>query len=251
MPPAPCLSVLVLTEDGSDHAHDTLRVLVKRLFAYLDERCQTQKIDFQPPNEASRREVVANTFAERKRSDRVRLYQYLAAHLRDDQAFVVHHVDADRRWDDRYKDPSVKVDQVRREVLPHVRTILSKFYADLELDRRLERYLLLVPYWELEAWLYQHTDLAEKLCREHTQCRGQHAPLLAAWRDDRGALDDREDPSDLLPCAGKRHNKELAAGIPLKPVIGAGKSLAAAVETLLACEPLLDALARTYEAPSS
>lgn len=252
MPARPVFSVMLLSEDGSHRAGPTLKSLLKHVFRFIDERCQTHRIDFQPPTDRDVQHIlIANQWSDRRRSERVKLYRFLSTQLDDADAFVIHHIDADRRWSERDSDPPVHVTRVPTEVLAHVRTILSKKYSDAEIDERLQRYLLLVPYWELEAWLYQHTAVAERLCREHPSCRGSHAALLAEWRDDRSKLDDCEDPEALLrPCVGKQHNEALAGpGYPIKDVVAADTSLAAAVHEFFHCEPLLDALARTYAPP--
>ncbi|WP_293272466.1 hypothetical protein [Nannocystis sp.] len=48
-------------------------------------------------------------------------------------------------------------------------------------------------------------------------------------------------------CLGKRHNDTLLEGYPTADVVAANTSLAAAVNTLLACDALLRAIERTYE----
>lgn len=246
---AAAFSVFILSEDGSEYAPDTLKALLKHIFRFIDERCRTHRIDFQPPDDPEvRRVLVANQWTGRKRSERVSLYKYLAERLRDDAAIIVHHIDADVRWSDRSRTPPLNASLVPDAIRKHVRALLARFYSDAELDRRLARYLLLVPYLELEAWLYQHTELALDLCRQHPTCRGRHAERLASWRADRSLLDDESDPEQSLPCIGKKHNKDLAGpGYPIKEVVAAERSLAAAVAEFFECEPLLDALARTYE----
>lgn len=253
-PDAPAFSVLLLSEDGGNHVTTTLKSLLRHIFRYIDERCQTHRIDFQPPDQDDvRRILVANQWVNRRRSERVALYKYLAERLRDDAAFIVHHIDADRRWRDRRTDLRKPLDRVPAEIVAHVRVILSKFYTHADLDERLRRYLLLVPYWELEAWLYQNTEVALRLCLAHPSCRGSHAALLQEWREDRQRLDDEEHPEERLrPCVGKEHNETLASGgFPAREVAAAGTSFAAAVENFFECPPLLDALARTYASPPS
>lgn len=250
----PAFTVFVLSEDGSEHAPEVIKRLLKSMFRFIDERCQTHRIGFQPPDDPDvRRVVIANQFLNRTRRERVSLYKYLAERLRSDDAFIVHHIDADVPWGRREQTPPEKVDRIPREILAHVRTFLSKFYSDSEIEERLRRYLVLVPYHELEAWLYQHTDVALRLCREHPACRGRHAALLADWKANRGLLDERDDLEGCLqPCVGKHHNEDLAGpAYPIKDVVDAEKSLAAAVQNFFECTPLLDALGRTYLSPSS
>jgi hypothetical protein len=249
-PPDPIFSVLVLTEDRKPRATAVVRDLTKRLFTCLDERCQTHKIRFDPPEPWTDGLTTANLFQSRRHPDRVRFFQYVAATLRNDNAFVVHHVDADRRWDDRLTNPSANAAAVETDLVPHVRAILSRFYSEAEIDARLTRYLRLVPHWEIEAWLYQNTERAARLCPGPPRCQRQPSgrEQLAGWRADRPALDEVEHPSEAL-CLGKRHNDDLVVGFPTAAVVAAKQALAAAADAVLACDPLLRAIQRTYEPP--
>jgi hypothetical protein len=112
------------------------------------------------------------------------------------------------------------------------------------------RYLCLLPHWEIESWLYQNTERAAPLCPGPPRCRREPAcrDRLDEWRKNREALDEVAHPSDQL-CLGKRHNSELVHAYPTAAVVAAGKSLAAAVDAMLACDDLLHAIQRTHETP--
>ena len=128
---------------------------------------------------------------------------------------------------------------------PQARALLALKGVTAEaVEAMLKRYLRLVPYREIEAWLYQNTERARALACRRPQC-GCLA-RLDAWRDDRGLLDEVLDPPGALPCVGKRHNNDLAAGVPVAEVYRADKSLAASVDAMLECDALLHALERTY-----
>ncbi|MBK9754229.1 MAG: hypothetical protein IPO88_12115 [Nannocystis sp.] len=241
----PAFSVLVLTEDGSPRALETIELLVKKMFRHLDPCCDNHRIRFEPGNDQAREVLTANQFKNPRHRYLRLLYGYIATQLVLPDRFVFHHVDADRRWSDRKRKPSENAAAVERDILTHVRLRLQgEKLPDAEIDRLMTRYFTLVPYWELEAWLYQNTDRALQLCRHTADCRCPE--LLAAWRADRSLLDDVAHPSDQL-CLGKRHNDALLEGYPTADVIAANTSLAAAVNTLLACDALLRAIERTYE----
>ena len=243
----PCLSVLVLTEDNGKDAFATVQGLTKKLLVHLDERCQTQRISFEPANEDMRGLLAANQFTNRRDSRRRRLYQIIAAQLRLEDGFVVHHVDADRTWKNRERSPSPNAAAIQTDILDHVRALYRlNGLNDAEIDANLSRFFRLVPYWEIEAWLYQNTERALGFCQRRPDC--DCPALLAAWRRDRALLDEQPHPSDLL-CFGKRHNHDLLHAFPTADVIAAGKSLAAAIDPMLACDPLLHAIERTYHAP--
>lgn len=240
----PAFSVLVLTEDGSPHAAQTLELLVKKMFRHLDSNCDNHRIRFEPGNDQAREILTANQFKNPRHRHLRLLYGYIATQLVLPNHFVFHQVDADRRWSDRKRKPSENAAAVERDILAHVRLRLrGENLPDAEIDRLLTRYFSIVPYWELEAWLYQNTERALTLCRRTAECRCP--TLLAEWQADRSRLDDVAHPSDQL-CLGKRHNDALLAGYPTTDVIAANTSLAATINALLECPALLDAIERTY-----
>lgn len=247
-PPAKVLSILALTEDGGKDgkvAFETVSILTKRLLRHLDDRCQTQRIAFEPATDAARQVLIANNYTNRRDPRRRQLYQLIAAQLRLGDGFVVHHFDADRTWGERDRDAPLDAKPVQTEILAHVRALLAlKGVTNEAVEAMLERYLRLVPYREIEAWLYQNTERARALACGHTDCGC--LVRLDAWRDDRGLLDEVLDPPTALRCIGKRHKHDLAAGVPVAAVYRADKSLTASVDAMLACDALLHALERTY-----
>jgi hypothetical protein len=243
----PVCTILVFTEDSSKTALTTLAALTKKLLRHIDSYCETHRIRFEPANDEAREILTANQFKNPGHGRRFQLYRYIATQLTIENRFIVHHVDADRTWSTRGTAPSENAAAIQRNILAHVHRVLAERFSAEEIERRLVRFLRLVPYWELESWLYQNTERANDLGPHRPDCRC--AELLAAWRADRALLDEQPHPSDTL-CIGKQHNDELVQGFPTAEVYAAGKSLAAAVDAMLECEPLLHAIQRTY-APST
>lgn len=247
--PAKQLSVLVLTEDGGKDgksAFETVTALTKKLLTYLDPGCETHRIAFEPANDDAREVLVANQYTNRRDPRRRRLYQVIAAQLRLGDGFVVHHFDSDRTWRERDPEHPLEAKPVQKEILDHVRVLLaSRGVSDVEIDEMLGRYFRLVPYREIEAWLYQNTVKARPLACGLPPCGC--IQQLENWRADRGLLDEDADPPAALPCVGKRHNLALVTGFPVAEVYAAGKSLAAALDAMLGCDALLHAIQRTYE----
>jgi len=224
-------SVLLLTEDGSKHAPTVLELLTRRLFRHLDDRCDTSRINFEPPDPEARSMFTGNAWMEHRR-DRVRVHNYVAQKLHNDRGFVVHHVDADQTWQQyTTQTPKPQVTKLDSLLLTPVRKILHADYKKrapdnsdaartAEVEARMVRFFRLVPCWEIEAWLYQNTERALRLCKQRSTCRCEE--LLAQWRADRRLLDEQDNPSDQL-CLGKDHNKELAQGLPVAEVYAASK----------------------------
>lgn len=242
---------LVLTEDGGPNgknAFETVRRLTAKLFTYIDSSLNTNEIDFEPATEEARKVLVSNQWVAPDHPQRYRLHQFLAAQLRLDNGFVVHHFDGDSRWGDRNHDEPLEAKPVQAELLNHVRVILEGKEKNLErVDRMMLRYLRLVPYREIEAWLYQNTEKVRAFTCGRPACGCLRQ--LDEWREDRGLLDESDDPAKALPCVGKSHNKELVRGFPTHEVYEVEKSLAASINKMLDCQDLLGALKSTYARP--
>jgi hypothetical protein len=106
------------------------------------------------------------------------------------------------------------------------------------------RLLLMVPFYSIEAWVFQNTQAGRRLCQEHEECKGQHAALFDAWEKDRTALDEIRKPKETICFKGK-HNHRLAEGLDVETVYYAERSLHQTIEMLMNCEPLIRALALT------
>jgi hypothetical protein len=243
------LSVLALTEDSSSQAAATFRALLKRTFVLIDEATQTQpsKLAFMPPDVAS--EFAAR--AQRWRSSRVEdqrfkvaLVRSIATQLAQASGFVFFHVDGDEVWSARTVDLRAHFD---REVVQRVRQLLMSLDSETDrttVDAWLSKLHLAVPYYSIEAWLYQNAPVAIALCRSRYQ--GQDIEKFQAWAADRAAVD--EVPQiKRKTCLDNKHNQELAeTTFPAVQVEAVGTSYAAFVRDCRASEALVAALASTH-----
>jgi hypothetical protein len=240
-----------LTEDSADDAHETLSALVKKMLQLVVPACQTQRIRFEPQGEGAARAMRGNLWKSRSPRDRpklVDLRQAIATKLVEEAddvpGFVVFHVDGDRRWQDRTSSENVARfdDYVRTYVEPIVRDALGRKRRGEETPARMARLRRLSPFYSVEAWLYQNTREARRLCE--AGC-GRHVDLIDRWEAARGELDEIEKPKEAL-CFGAGHNRALATnGFPASAVFAVEKSYTAAVEHLLDCDALGAALTRT------
>jgi hypothetical protein len=179
--------------------------------------------------------------------------QYIASKLRRERGFVFFHVDGDRPYRERATSENVR--QFEAVIRRPVRIILEavprhrrhratppEALHSKEIDRRLAKLVLLVPYYSIEAWLFQHTERAARRCPGRPTCRHGCAEKLAAWSADRTLLDEIHKPKDQL-CFHDEHNAELAGtGYPLDEVLNAEKSLHDALQALRGCSELMMAL---------
>ena len=248
-------SVLVLSEDSSKDAHDTLVAVIKKMFQLIEPSCQTHRIAFEPTPEAHISVVRANAWKSTSRAshqEQVALRRTIATKLGENDGFVLFHVDGDRTWADRHQ--SENRAKFQKLVIDPVRLLLmqlepsGKLSAD-DVDRRITRLCPLMPFYSIEAWLYQNIARAMRICRD--QYGGRDLARFEEWQADRGLLDEVPQPKDGV-CLAAKHNRELATqAFPHEVVHEVGKSFTHAVNTLRACHGLQAALETTWHPAGS
>ncbi len=105
--------------------------------------------------------------------------------------------------------------------------------------RRLSCLIECVPFYSVEAWMYQATQRAAELCRQHHG--GVGVELFEAWAANPTALDEHPKPKTATPLAD-RHNDELGRSCPVPQVLQLGKSMTHFAWALHACSDLEDEL---------
>ena len=254
---ATCLSVLLLTEDSGTKAFETLRGIAKELLKQVDEYVQTNKISFEPVrNELALQALHANVWKSTKARDRqkqVELIRTIATQVMLEDGWVLFHFDGDRAWGSR--DSSENVAKFQSLVRDKVRGLLvmtlteqragsASQEIEAHADARVTRLKTVVPFYSIEAWLFQNTREASRLCQE--RYGGRDVEQFQAWAQDRTALDEVLKPKEAV-CLGAAHNLDLAStGFPARDVRAAGTSFTAVVEALNQDTELREALARTY-----
>ena len=240
-------SLLVLTEDSGDDGHATIVAVMKRMLQLLVPDCQTQMIGFEPKDEQAQRAVQGTGWKSsdpRHQADLTTAWRTIATKLGRENGFVFFHIDGDRKWTQYASSENVK--KFDAIVVSRVDRVLRALMGCTEDDAkmRLRRLIPIVPFYSIEAWLYQHTDVAIRLCMKYH--KGRHVGQFKEWRQDRAALDEVEKPKESV-CLKSAHNLECAgSGYPAQEVLAAGCSYAACVRRLEACAELkavLDATA--------
>lgn len=253
---APPLSVLLLTEDGGAQADEALRSIVVKLLGHIRPGAVTREDAraWEPASPEARAVARANGWKNPRRRDLVSFRQYIAAKLRRERGFVFFHVDGDRPYRERASSENVR--KFETMIRKPVRIILESppprrrdrpgssvvSTGPAEIESRLAKLVLLAPFYSIEAWLFQNTEGAARFCPGEPVCRRRCVDKLAAWRHDRGVLDEVDAPKEQL-CLGDRYNVELAGGgYPLDEVLQAEKSLHDALRALEGCATLVTAL---------
>lgn len=262
-PKAPRLSLLVLSEDSGADAHATVLALVKKMLLLLDPACATQKVAFEPANEEARKVMAGNGWRSEKAKDQhknVLLARVIASKLLEEDVpgFVLFHVDGDVEWARREQGINCrKLDEfVEGHVMAALDNALRKQWAALEIamtdetiaaaaKTKLERFLRIVPYYSIEAWLYQNTTEAMRICKTHC---GKHLDQMKNWAEHPGQLDEIPKPkSKEFSCLGNVHNRALAErGFPYELLFNIEASFHACVLGLLACSALCEAVQSTH-----
>jgi hypothetical protein len=196
------LSIRLLTEDSAKSAVDVLQHLARHIVQLLVPSTRTDLIQFQPlEDEDARRARRANGWKEKnqQRRENVILRREIATDLMRENAFVFFHYDGDRAWADR--DSSENVAKFQRLILDGVRMILHDALVTKGLDAsnvavaaRLSRLFQIVPFYSIEAWLFQSTAEAIRLCREEHQ--GEHVPWHEQWAEQPAAIDEAFKPKE-------------------------------------------------------
>jgi hypothetical protein len=241
-------SILVLSEDGG---HRVVRALVRHILRWLDPRHAAAAIDLEPDDEGAQEAVQSNLWKGKTSGGHRRVVEIartVATKIMTPTGYVFIHIDADRRWSERHKNPSENLRRYAQDIAllveRHVEDLLARQGRTADKSAVLSRLCLLAPYSMIESWLLQNTTTAKQLCHKHR--RGRDVDKLDAWEKDRGLLDEIPNPKKAT-CLGAGMNFELAsAGFPASAVYAAGKSFAKSADRLKACLPLITALAATH-----
>ena len=257
------MSVLLLTEDSGAEAFDTFQRLAKELLKQVDPSVQTQPeaLAFEPVRSKEALQALhANVWKSDKKNDhgkQVELVRTLATQLLLENGWAFFHFDGDRAWAD--KDSSENVSKFKARVWEKVRLLIqmkmeehgkqggkSPVSTDTEVraKQRMSRLKPVVPFYSIEAWLFQNTREGARLCETHYG--GRDTEQFRKWEQDRAALDEVLKPKEQV-CLGAKHNLELATnGFPAREAHAAGKSFSAVVQALSQDVELREALSRTY-----
>lgn len=251
---APVLSVLVLSEDSSPSAHETISALARKMLQFVDRHTASHRVRFLPTH--AQRAVRANVWQSRKpHAQLVDLRRELARKVLEDDVpgYVLFHFDGDRRWSERASSTNAEKFET---FVQGLRPLVEKNLRDRGLvtddveaavTERLGRIFPVVPFYSIEAWLYQVTNRARELCS--LGC-GKHLAIIDGWESDRAALDELIRPKEQL-CIGSRKNSELAAAFTSEladTLYLLEQSFHATVERLQSCPGLAAALRATWSA---
>lgn len=251
--------IFVLTEDSSPDARATVEALVKKMLPLVVPNCRVHDRVAFLPTEAREQEAM---HGEAWKSDkqchhdaRVRLQRYIARRLCEKQTFVVFHADGDTPWQEREQSVNkhkfdafvVKIKQSAEAGQRSVRK--SRRHSPQEPqptpEPDLDRLIKFMPFYTLEAWLYQNLQGILDICRR--QHDGEHVDAVREWENKRHEFDEIVKPADSF-CVAKMHNLELASRtFPIQKAYDVQKSFFDSVELMKSCQKFVEALQATVD----
>jgi hypothetical protein len=173
------------------------------------------------------------------RQKRIDLIQFLQSQLQrpDIESFVIIHVDGDRPYA-QSAEGTVSQNQQQLDAL-----VTSRLRDGLQArPNLLDRFLVVVPFYSIEAWLYQNTDTALLLYQQHYRAHTHDMARFEAWRQNPEHLDEVEKPKEAVSLGAGFHLELATKGFPAQRVYDVRKSFYKSVERLCACRPLVAAL---------
>jgi hypothetical protein len=255
MPPA--LRILALSEDSAHDAHAVLIALAKSMLKIVERGVDTRpvRLQFDEAREEARRATRANfwrsTSEEHEpygRALKRAIVEYLLMVDDDNRpaGFVFFHDDGDEPFSNAEKsDARRHWKEFRHSIEQQLRAVCPR--ADKSaIEQMLKRLIAIEPFYCIEAWTYQHTEVAKAICLHGC---GRHQAEFDAWARNRGRLDEIKqpwNPKQLDSCLRKDYNLALTgSGYPADDVWQVGKSYYCTVERMGDCDDLVDALKRT------
>ncbi len=241
--------IVVLTEDK--HL-EPLRALVRVMLRLIAPHHNEKRIDIADGPPDAREAAQANLGKSRRTGGhqrRVAIARAIATEIFTPTNFVFYHVDADRCFSSPAEpkpENVLFVDDILVAVRQHIEGLKQHHGDTRSTDEVLNRVCRLLPYYSIEAWLFQNTRIGRELCLKHH--RGQHVGVFDAWERNRQQLDEIEKPKDAC-CLAATHYHDLATHhYPGQTVYAVGKSFAQTVDRLSKCEALRSAFERaSYE----
>lgn len=240
------MRVLILSEDGSSRSEQVVRSLLlsswRLIRGYFDESA----VEFLPADPARAKAAKANLWRSKQNHDQqavITLRQYIATNLLiSDCSFVYFHYDGDVAWsgrDDGVAKPAPEVfdERMRTQVF-----MLLQSHGGAQAECALRRLVEVVPYYSVEAWAYQNTQVAREICLAKYGC--VDGGRLSQLEADRGWIDEVEKPKDEFALGGA-HNLELVEStkFPASRARDAGKSFASFVRSQRDNTRLMECLA--------
>ncbi|MFO0561190.1 MAG: hypothetical protein U0269_24445 [Polyangiales bacterium] len=250
------IEFLLLTEDSSKGGERVQQRIVRLLLRAMDGQADTSRVSFaQMPAGAARDVLRGNRWREQPPSAPIDeglrlLINRIASHLESSRRFCSFHYDGDAAWRSRESSTAdrtfdeVIVQTLRRRLgQRRVADNLTDEQRAQRIEAALARLLPMVPYYSIEAWLYQNTDELRVACEGRSAEKNVVDQCLARcdeWAADRSLLDEVVMVKQSV-CVKDTANDRLAetmSNAVFNEVLAANQSLAATRDRWLQSESL-------------
>lgn len=240
-------SLLILTEDSGRDGHETIVHVVKRMLKLIEPSLRTNRLGIEPRDDAAQRCVNGTRWKSvdpKFKADFTVVLRSIATKLGREDGFVFFHIDGDRTW--KRRSSNENEGKFQKLVVEKIRALLRQKDPAARpetIEDKLGRLHLLMPFYSIESWLYQNTDVAIRVARE--KYRSRDVETFERWKQDRTLLDDVEKPKEVV-CLASFHNLTLAeTGYPAQEVADAQRSYSTCIAALEKSEALRAFLRRT------
>lgn len=236
-------SILILTEDSGERSFDTLKALIEKMLFLVDAAHVPTRVKYLPATSAARAGMRFNCWKSQNPRDhgkRVDLARAIATALSREDHVVIVHVDGDRPYSQSdYGNNADNLHDFRKLV----ETVVIQHLGSAR--KLIERMVIVVPFYSIEAWLYQNFDEIQRICKESPNSRTTHdLELISSWQQDRTLLDEVHAPKETLSLKDKYNHRLATARFPAKATYDVGKSYANAINALRGCQHLIELLLR-------
>lgn len=231
------VQVIVLTEDTGESAPEVIKALVEKMVHFVHGISSVpvprKMIIVDEQEQASKLAAAMRSNGWKNRRQQIDFARELANILsRREPTLILLHMDGDCLWS---KSEGGKKGQNVEPFENDVRPAVLQHLVDKKQVERISRLVLLVPYYNIEAWIFQNlTDsiaLYEKL-PESTPYRKENLRRLRAFEQDRTQLDEQTTLKNFKLLNTRENRLALAQKLPAKKAYAVGCSFTAAVNKL-------------------
>lgn len=250
------VTITVVSEDGSPSGQSTVLKFIKRAAISVCATCQPQNLKCEPREAALQKQSISgNLWKSGEPRDHVKivqLRQYLATRLGRASSLVFYHFDGDVPWNERERCENKT--KFERAILDGVIQLLAKpphavgtARSKEQIDECISRLILVVPFYSIEAWLFQNTEQLIEHCKKRCSrsCHLEHKKVLLTWATKPEILEELEKPKDEYCLKGTKNLELAETSFPWPKLESVGKSFSAFVKDLGSRPRVLEVLALT------
>lgn len=222
------VKVLIVTEDTGTESFEVLKNLINSILKNIVEDYQSQLIEFKPVEKCYLPVCSGNRWKQEKPHKDPKLAReitafkkYIVQHTMKSSAFIFWHIDGDMMWAQFARGKEC----ANRKSLD---TFIEKVLKGMTIHQRDKVpptpegcFLKLLPFYSIEAWLYQNSQALQKITENTGDIQATDASVF----------DDILKVKEAFKIKAK-YNLQLSQSFPFQKVYELGKSFHHTVEEL-------------------